>query len=187
MKALITICTICFNCFVLAKSEIQQTNYNFQLENLQDFFPENKLDKKNSKIRNLVSLSKEDKKEIVLFKYYDSLIYPLTINAQLIDDEISDIYIRFPNNFPHNMVLANIRKHFGKRDRTFRQNRDVLFTWVNKMLSGKNVEVIYNGSCSIDCFPLGIYIISKKAQKDPSFISLYQKFIKDFPKGTNEN
>lgn len=155
--------------------------FKFQLENIKEFFPENKFDAKNPKILKVTTLTKEDKKEIVLFKYYDS-IYPLIINAQLINSEITDIYVRFPNNFPHNLVLFNIREHLGKMDRNYTQGSNALFTWVDKTLDGKNVEVVYHSSCSLSCFPLGLYIISKKAQKDPSFTSLYQKFNKDFPK-----
>ena len=81
------------------------------------------------------------------------------------------------------MVLFNIREKLNKHDRKYQQGRNILLTWVEKETLGKKIEAIYHGSCSLTCFPVGLYLISKKAQKDPSFISLYQKFNKDFPKG----
>lgn len=182
MKIFSLLFFLVFGNLVNAQDTSLTTSFSFKLENLKIFFPENKLDIKNPKILNLTNLEKEDKKEIILFKYYES-IYPLIMNAQLINEEITDVYIRFPNNFPHNLVLKNFHDLFGKHDRIYRQDSNALFTWTNKTLEGKNIEIIYHGACSLDCFPLGIYLISKKAQKDPSFISLYQKFNKDFPKG----
>lgn len=183
MKLFLIILLLSFSTHILSQtSDENSSDIKLPLETLKEFFPENKFDAKNPKINNALTLLKEDKKETLLIKY--SLdTHPLVLNIQTNDAEISDLYIRFANNFLHNIALKKIHEMFGKHQRTYTKESNRLFFWKESNFDGKSYEVIYHASCSISCFPMGLYIISKKAQKDSSFISLYQKFNKDFPRG----
>lgn len=153
----------------------------FKLSELNPYLPGNSIDKGKPELKKAVVLDKEGEKEILLFKYQLPKFY-LTTNLQIEKNEILDSYFRFPNNYSHDIVLSLLQKQFGKQTKYYKKNNDALYWWLDKDFEGKTMDIIYHGSCSLSCFPMGIHFVGKKAIENPSFSSLYQKFNKDFPR-----
>lgn len=167
--------------FITLSFNINAEFAEFKLNELNPYLPGNVIDKGKPELKKAVVLDKEGEKEILLLKYQLPKFY-LTTNLQVEKNEILDSYFRFPNNYSHDIVLTLLQKQFGKQTKYYKKNNDALYWWLDKDFEGKTVDVIYHGSCSLTCFPLGIHFIGKKAIENPSFTSLYQKFNKDFPR-----
>jgi hypothetical protein len=146
-----------------AKAEFAE----FSLTELSPYLPGNLIDKGKPEIKKAVVLDKEGDKEILLLKYQLPKFYLMT-NLQIEKNEILDSYFRFPNNYSHDIILTLLQKKFGKQTKYYKKNNDALYWWLDKDFDGKTMDIIYHGSCSLSCFPLGLHLIGKKAIENPS-------------------
>ena len=148
----------------------------FSLEELNAYLP----DQKFNAPKKFTSLDKELEREIFIFQWNLSSFY-VTAHVQTDKGMIQDSYFRFPNNFSHDTILTLLQKQFGKQNKFHKIPNNALYVWKDKDYQGKTMDIIYHGSCTMTCFPMGIHFISKSARANPSFKSLYQKFNLDFP------
>ncbi len=155
--------------------------FEFKLEDLDPLKPEMNFDQKNLKTGKVTELLSEESKQIIAFDFkLPTMFLPTTL--QIEKGIIQDLYVRFPNNYSHDDLLKTLQDKFKKQQRYYKIPNNALYVWNNVDFQGKMINIIYHGSCSFTCFPMGLHLISTTASQNPSFVSLYQKFNKDFPK-----
>jgi hypothetical protein len=153
-------------------AEITPPNYDFTLKSLEIFYPGKPIEevkKLNPKYKTI-----EDNGDAKLFLFQiKKANYKLDIYTQVKKDQITDLYVRLPQHFIHDIVLKDLQKTWKKQDRFVRKDGSALYTWLNR----DNFNIIYQGSCSITCFPMFLEIVSTDKAVKP----LYNKFNEAVP------
>ena len=99
--------------------------------------------------------------------------YSLDLYTQVKKDLITDLFVRLPQHFLHDLFLKELQTKWKKQDKFKRHDRSAVYVWLNR----DNTNIIYHGSCSITCFPMFIEIVSI----DKSVIPMYQKLNESLP------
>jgi hypothetical protein len=161
---ILVIKTVPFN----LNAEIKSPNYDFTFTSIEPFFP-GKLLSELAKDKTIKSDIFEDSgtSKIIRTKVHRGN-YILDIYNQVKGDQITDVFIRLPQHFLHDLFLADLVKRYKKQDKFVRKDKSALYVWMNR--DGNNI--IYHGSCSITCFPMFIEIVST----EKTVVPLYQKF-----------
>ena len=158
--------------FNLVHAGITPPNYDFTLKTLESFYPGKLIEdvkKANPKFKTI-----EDNGDRKLYLFHlKRPNYVLDIYTQVKKEQITDIYVRLPQYFVHDIFLKELQAKWKKQDRYTRKDGSALYTWFNR----DNFNIIYQGSCSITCFPMFIEIIST----DKSVQPLYIKFNEAVP------
>ncbi|MBC7712156.1 MAG: hypothetical protein H7177_02390 [Rhizobacter sp.] len=154
--------------------EIKPPNYDFTLALIEPFFPGKSITDihKDKTIKSDIFEDNGNAK-IIRFKLKRAN-YSLDIYTQVKDDKISDVFVRLPQYFIHDLFLTDLVKRYKKQDKFIRHDMSALYVWMNR--DGNNI--LYHGSCSITCFPMFVEVVNK----DPKVIPLYQKFNEALPK-----
>ncbi|MBC7539596.1 MAG: hypothetical protein H7281_12300 [Bacteriovorax sp.] len=100
--------------------------------------------------------------------------YSLDVYTQVKKDIVTDLFVRLPQYFLHDIFLRDLQKKWSKQDKFVRHDRSAIYVWLNR----DNNNIIYHGSCSITCFPMFIEIVST----DKSVIPMYVKLNEALPK-----
>ena len=154
--------------------DIKPPNYDFTLTSIEPFFPGKSVEdaKKDKSIKSDIFEDNGDAK-VIRFKIKRAN-YTLDLYTQVKGDKITDVFIRLPQHFIHDLFLADLVKRYKKQDKFVRHDMSALYVWMNR--DGNNI--LYHGSCSITCFPMFIEIVSR----EPAVTPLYQKFNEALPK-----
>ena len=161
-------------CAEAVLADITPPNYDFSLSSLEPFFPGATMEKIKSD-KTIQSDIFEDNGNLKTLKI--KLVkpdYKLEIYLQTKDDKVTDMFVRLPQHFYHDLILADLQKKYKKQDKFIRKDMSALYLWMNR--DGNNV--IYHGSCSITCFPMFIEI----ASVDKSVTPFYKKLNEALPK-----
>ena len=100
--------------------------------------------------------------------------YILDVYTQVKKDIVTDLFIRLPQHFFHDPLLIELQKKWNKQDRYVRHDKSAVYVWLNR----ENTNIIYQGSCSITCFPMFLEI----ASNDKSVTPMYDKLNLALPK-----
>jgi hypothetical protein len=163
---------ILFSLVTGVHAKITPPNYDFKFEIIENFFPTKSFEeikKQKLKIETI-----EDNGDQKLFKI--KLVkkdYSLDIYAQVKKDIIVDTYIRMPQYFSHDLFLKELQTKWKKQDKFKHKDGSSYYTWFNR----DNMNILYQGSCSITCFPMFIEFVST----DKSVSPLYNKFNEALP------
>ena len=158
----------------MVRAEIKSPNYEFTLSTIESFFPGKSIEelKKDKAIKSDIF---EDNGNMKIWRFkVNKKEYILDIYTQVKDDKITDMFVRMPQHFLHDLVLTDLQKRFKKQDKYVRKDMSALYVWMNR--DGNNV--LYHGSCSITCFPMFIEVVST----DKTVTPLYQKLNEALPK-----
>lgn len=153
--------------FNLVHAGITPPNYDFSLNTLELFLPGKLIEdvkKANPKFK---IVEENGEKKILLFQYKRPN-YILDLYTQVNKDKITDLYVRLPQHFIHDSFLKELQTKWKKQDRFTRKDGSALYTWFNR----DNFNIIYQGSCSITCFPMFIEIMSTDKTVQPLYIKL---------------
>ncbi|MBY0412821.1 MAG: hypothetical protein K2Q18_01585 [Bdellovibrionales bacterium] len=157
----------------LVRAAILSPNYDFTMKTLEPFFPGGSLEKLKSD-KTITSDIFEDNGNHKIFKVrLKKTNYALDIFIQTMDDKITDMFVRMPQHFNHDLFLTELQKTYKKQDKYVRKDLSALYVW--KERDGNNI--LYHGSCSISCFPMFIEVVSI----EKSVVPLYQKFNEALP------
>ena len=153
---------------------IKPPNYDFTFTSLLPFLPGGNF----SKIKLDKSIQSdifENNGQIKIFRIIlKRANYNIDLYVQVKDDLIIDMYARLPQHFIHDIFLADLQKKYKKQDKYVQKDMSALYVWMNR----ENHNIIYQGSCSITCFPMFIEVVSN----DKSIVPFYQKFNLAVPK-----
>jgi hypothetical protein len=164
---------ILFYLFIsLIHAEITPPNSDFTLKSIEMFYP-GKLIEEVKKLDPQFKTLEDSGEKKILFFHLKKKNYLLDIYVQVKKDQIIDLYVRLPQYFLHDILLKELQTKWKKQDRYKRKDRSALYTWFNR----DNFNIIYQGSCSITCFPMFIEITNT----DKTTIPFYQKFNEALP------
>lgn len=155
-------------------AEIKPPNYDFTFESLGPFLPGGTLEKAKSD-KTIQSDIFEDNGNLKIMRFkLKRANYHLDIYVQVKDDKITDMYVRLPQHFIHDIFLADLQKKYKKQDKYVQKDMSALYVWMNR----DNNNIIYHGSCSITCFPMFVEVVSN----DKTVVPLYKKLNDALPK-----
>lgn len=155
-------------------AEIKPPNYDFTFASLGPFLPGGTLEKIKSD-KTIQSDIFEDNGNLKILRIkLKRANYHIDVYVQTKDDKITDMFARLPQHFIHDIFLADLQKKYKKQDKYVQKDMNALYVWMNR--DGNNI--IYQGSCSITCFPMFVEVVSA----DKSVVPLYQKFNEALPK-----
>lgn len=151
----------------LIHAEITPPNYDFTLKSIENFTPGKNIEdiKKQNPKFDLFSDNGEQK--ILRFKLKRTN-YILDVYTQVKKDTVTDLFVRLPQHFLHDIFLTDLQKKWKKQDRFVRHDRSAIYVWLNR----DNTNIIYHGSCSITCFPMFIEIVSTDKSVTPMYVKL---------------
>lgn len=155
-------------------AEIKSPNYDFSLATVEPFFPGKSIEeaKKDKAIKSDIF---EDNGNVKVWRFkVNKKDYILDIYAQVKDDKVTDMFVRLPQHFLHDLVLTDLQKKYKKQDKYVRKDMSALYVWMNR----DNNNIIYHGSCSVTCFPMFLEVVST----DKTVTPLYQKLNEALPK-----
>lgn len=164
---------IFFSLLTVIHAEITPPNYDFTLKTIENFTPGKEIESVKKDNPKYDVFSDEGSSKILRFKIKRTN-YVLDIYTQVKKDIITDVFVRLPQFFLHDIFLADLQKKYQKQDRYVRKDRSAIYVWLNR----DNTNIIYHGSCSITCFPMFIEIVST----DKSVIPMYVKLNEALPK-----
>lgn len=155
-------------------AEIKPPNYDFTFASLEPFLPGGNLEKIKSD-KTIQSDIFEDNGNLKILRIkLKRANYHIDVYVQTKDGKITDMFARLPQHFIHDIFLADLQKKYKKQDKYVQKDMNALYVWMNR--DGNNI--IYQGSCSITCFPMFVEVVSG----DKSVVPLYQKFNEALPK-----
>lgn len=154
------------------QAEIKTPNYDFTLSSLELFFPGKTLE---------IALKSQPKSDLFEDRgdekvYRFKLLragYVLDVYTQVKKDLIVDMYVRLPQHFIHDQMLADLQKRYKKQDHFIRKDLSALYVWKNR----DGLNLIYHGSCSITCFPMFFEVV----KASPDIVPFYQRFNEALP------
>ena len=157
----------------LVHAEITPPNYEFTLKSIENFKPGKNIEEVKKENPKFDLFEDSGDQKILRFKLKRTN-YSLDVYTQVKKDIITDLFVRLPQHFLHDILLSDLQKQWKKQDRFVRHDRSALYVWLNR----DNTNIIYHGSCSITCFPLFIEIVST----DKTIIPMYQKLNEALPR-----
>jgi hypothetical protein len=171
---LLLVITLYSSLLFTISAEIKKPNYDFSPATLEPFFPGSTMEKIKAD-KTIVSDIFEDNgnQKIVKIKFLRPN-YKLDIFVQTKDETVTDLFVRLPQHFNHDLLLTDLQKKYKKQDKFVRKDMSALYVWMNR--DGNNI--IYHGSCSVSCFPMFIEFV----KADKSITPLYQKLNEALPK-----
>jgi hypothetical protein len=146
---------------------ITPPNYDFTLKSLESFYP-GKLIEEVKKANPKFKIIEDSGDQKIFYFEIKRPNYKLDIYTQVKKDQITDLYVRLPQHFVHDILLKDLQTAWKKQDRFTRKDGSALYTWFKR----DNFNIIYQGSCSITCFPMFIEIMSTDKSLKPLYIRL---------------
>ena len=161
-----------FNFFSIIHAEITPANYGFTLKSIEIFMPGKSIEEVKKANSSFDVFSDSGDQKILRFKLKRAN-YNLDVYVQVKKDLITDLFVRLPQHFLHDLFLKDLQDKWKKQDKFVRHDKSALYVWYNK----DNTNIIYHGSCSINCFPMFLEIVST----DKSIIPMYKKLNEALP------
>jgi hypothetical protein len=154
-------------------AEITPPNYDFTLKTIENFMPGKNIEEVKKQNPKFDTFEDNGESKILRFKLVRAN-YSLDVYTQVKKDTITDLFVRLPQFFLHDLFLRDLQKKWNKQDKFVRHDKSAIYVWLNK----ENSNIIYHGSCSITCFPMFIEFVST----DKSVIPMYVKLNEALPK-----
>ncbi len=151
----------------LIHAEITPPNYDFTLKTLESFMPGKNIDEIKKLNPKFDIFADNGDQKILRFKLLRAN-YFLDVYTQVKKDTVTDLFVRLPQHFLHDLFLRDLQKKWNKQDKYVRHDRSAVYVWLNR----DNNTIIYHGSCSITCFPMFIEIVSAEKSVIPMYVKL---------------
>jgi hypothetical protein len=155
-------------------AEIKSPNYDFSTNVIEPFLPGSEMEKIKADKTILSDIFEDNGNQKIVKIKLKKANYQLDMFVQTKDEKVTDLFVRLPQHFNHDLLLADLQKKYKKQDKFIRKDLSALYTWNER--DGRNI--FYQGSCSLTCFPMFIEFTST----DKSVVPLYQKFNEAIPK-----
>jgi hypothetical protein len=138
-------------------AQVEPPNYNFSLDTLSLFFPGAKLAPIQKKWgKGELAFDKGSSK---VYKFYVAHIrYKFPVFVHIYKNESISFYARLPSYFLHNIFHQSLINRLGKQDEYSKVGNAGVYIWNNK----ENIKYIYQGQCTLTCFPMYLSGVSLK-------------------------
>ncbi len=161
------ILTHLFSIILSIHAEITPPNYDFTLKSIENFTPGKNIEEIKKQNPKFDIFEDNGDQKILRFKLKRAE-YSLDIYTQVKKDIVTDLFVRLPQHFLHDIFLADLQKKWKKQDKYVRHDKSAIYVWLNR----DNLNIIYHGSCSITCFPMFIEIVSTDKSVTPMYVKL---------------
>lgn len=155
-------------------AEIKTPNYDFTPATLEPFFPGSTMEKIKADKAIVSDIFEDNGNQKIIKIKLQKPNYRLDIFLQTKDDIVTDLFVRLPQHFNHDLLLTELQKKYKKQDKFVRKDMSALYVWMGR--DGNNI--LYHGSCSVACFPMFIEFV----KADKTIVPLYQKLNEALPK-----
>jgi hypothetical protein len=130
-------------------AQVEPPNYNFSLDTLSLFYPGAKLAPLQKKWGKPELAFDEGSSKI--YKFYVSHVrYKFPVFVHIFQGESIAFFARLPSYFLHNIFHQSLINRFGKQDEYSKVGNAGVYIWNNK----KDIKFIYQGQCTLTCFPM---------------------------------
>lgn len=154
-------------------AEITPPNYDFTLKTIESFTPGKNIEEIKKQNPKFDIFEDNGEQKVLRFKIARAN-YSLDVYTQVKKDQVTDLFVRLPQHFLHDLFLSDLQKKWKKQDKFVRHDKSAVYVWINR----DNFNIIYQGSCSITCFPMFLEIVST----DKSVTPMYKKLNMALPK-----
>lgn len=151
----------------LIHAEITPPNYDFTLKSIETFMPGKNIEDVKKQNAKFDIFSDNGDQKILRFKLKRTG-YSLDVYTQVKKDIITDLFVRLPQHFLHDIFLTDLQQKWKKHDRYVRHDKSAIYVWLNRDTN----NIIYHGSCSLTCFPMFIEIVSTEKSVIPMYVKL---------------
>jgi hypothetical protein len=141
-------------------SEVKMPNYQFNLDSLEPFFPEKKIDDDQLQLINKSGLYL---KKIQHENYHFDVLILINLETKI----VKGMMARIPPYFLHDVFHQSLINKFKKQDKYFNENEHSVYQW-----NLDQFTITYEATCTITCFPLYL-LIEKNDGAEKSFKSLF--------------
>jgi hypothetical protein len=161
-----------------AHAVVDPANYNFSLDQLAVFKPGSDIKGAIEKYGKAELIDKNSKTKTLRF-YVAHIRYKFAVIVRIAEEKVVDFHARLPAYFLHDVFHQSMLNRYGKQNFYRLINGTAVYLWENK----EGVNYLYNGTCTITCFP--VYLSAYP--KEPPFKGykpLYEEFVteRDFKK-----
>ncbi len=136
-------------------AKVESPNYNFSVDTLQDFIPDASLESIEKKYGK-GSVEKGSGGTQTLKFFVSHIRYKFPVLVQVNEGKVLDMYARLPSYFLHDVFLHSLVNRLGKQTTYKKTGEHAYYVWEKE-----NLRYIYDGACTITCFPI-FYAIEKK-------------------------
>lgn len=170
---------------LLSWSKVDPPNYNFSLEAFDIFKPGSSLEEIKKKYPKAEVVDQKLESSVIKV-YVAHLRYRFPVFIQVYRDKSVDFMARLPNYFLHNLFHQTLITKFGKQDSYIKREESALYIWKG---AKDGIKRVYNGTCTITCFPVYYSEISLDPPKE---MANYKPLLAQFDeavssKAANEN
>lgn len=165
LVALFSLFSPLYNSSSLIHAEITPPNYDFKLSLIENFLPGKPSEEIKKQIPKFDTIEDNGDLKTLRFKFKKKN-YTLDIYTQIKKDQIMDTYIRLPQYFNHDLFLKELQNKWKKQDKFKNKDRSSYYVWFNR----ENMNILYQGSCSITCFPVFVEFTTTDKSTTPQYV-----------------
>lgn len=137
-----------FNNSFSVDAKVKAPNYNFSIDQFEQFSPGKNLSKLIKKQKPKVEF--QDKSFITYKFYIKHIRYKFALLVQTKDSIVTDFHARLPQYFLHDIFHQSLINRYGLQDKYKKSEESAIYKWINK----NNISHVYSGACTITCFPI---------------------------------
>lgn len=156
------------------QAKVDPPNYNFSLDALSVFMPDQKKSEIEKKYKNGTLFFQNS--NLSVYRYYVAhLRYHFAIFVQYRDDTVVDFHASLPTYFLHDIFHQSLINRIGKQDEFLNKNEQSVYIWKNK----NGMKHIYSGACTITCFPLYYSVVKIQNNDSSNYMPIIELLGKD--------
>jgi hypothetical protein len=153
----------------LLLGKVDPKNYNFSLDQLNDFNVNKTIQEIKTKYGDGEEVFKDNK--TITYKYYISHIrYRFPIFVTFYQEKSLGYFAKLPSYFLHDVFHQSLINRFEKQDHYSKQGNAAIYIWNNE----KGMRYTYHGQCTITCFPVYLQTetinLPAELTEDPSLL-----------------
>lgn len=154
-----------------AHSVVDPANYNFSLDQLAVFKPGTDIKQAIEKYGQAEVLDEKNQTKTLRF-YVAHIRYKFAVLVRIANEKVIDYHARLPAYFLHDVFHQSLLNRYGKQSLYRFNNGTALYLWDNK----DGVNYIYNGTCTITCFPTYLSAFPKEPPF-PGYKPLFEELV----------
>ena len=149
-------------------AEVKAPNYDFKIEQLQDFMPGQKRASLDQQFPG-TTLQAQD---LYLWKKYviTKGNYQVRVFTQFLNGKVADLFTPLPSYFSHDVFLQGLIRLLGPAEKIDRRGEDAIYFWKKDKL-----HHIYAAACTITCFPVYYTVIDRQQTDLPPYQPLWDR------------
>ncbi|MCB9060141.1 MAG: hypothetical protein H6622_01295 [Halobacteriovoraceae bacterium] len=155
--------------------QVESPNYDFSLDQIKSILPDSKIEDVKKTFPDLELITDTKKKKVFKVKLKHQR-YIIHAELNVVEDLVRDIFIRLPSYFLHDVFHQSLINRYGKQNFYKLKNEHAIYIW-DKL---EKYKIVYSSTCTIQCFPIYLAIISKNTDQLGEYISIFDEMNKSY-------